>query len=94
MHRRPGRGGGDGDGDDAAADDRVMRRAQPNPRDGGDPGIALAKHLAARAWRSNRVKTGALLWLVGLFFMVLAPGLHTVTPGAFAATVTALRGYQ
>lgn len=26
------------------------------------------------------MKSGALLWLVGIFFMVLAPGLYTVTP--------------
>jgi hypothetical protein len=49
--------------------------------DGGSPGTALAKHLATRALRSPRVRVGMLLWVVGLFFMLLAPGLYTVTPG-------------
>uniref|UniRef100_K3WID7 Uncharacterized protein n=1 Tax=Globisporangium ultimum (strain ATCC 200006 / CBS 805.95 / DAOM BR144) TaxID=431595 RepID=K3WID7_GLOUD len=38
------------------------------------------KSVAGKAWKSNKVKSGMLLWLMGLFFMMLAPGLRTVTP--------------
>ncbi|KAJ0400477.1 hypothetical protein ATCC90586_003949 [Pythium insidiosum] len=56
--------------------DSVMRSSPPS----GDPGLALAKTLAARAWQSPKVKTGLGLWAIGMFFMLLAPGLRTVTP--------------
>lgn len=53
--------------------------------DSASPGAELAKQLARRALRSPRVRVGALLWALGLFFMLLAPGLYQVTPETKAA---------
>lgn len=47
---------------------------------GGDPGVALVKAIAGRAIKSPRVQFGMVMWLIGLLFMIWAPGLHTVTP--------------
>ncbi|RLN21441.1 hypothetical protein BBJ28_00017967 [Nothophytophthora sp. Chile5] len=47
---------------------------------GDDPVVALVKNVAGRALQSPKVRVGMVLWAVGLFFMLLAPGLHTVTP--------------
>ncbi|KAG7396231.1 hypothetical protein PHYBOEH_002611 [Phytophthora boehmeriae] len=46
----------------------------------GDPVVALVKTAAGRAIKSPKVQMGLLFWAVGLFFMLLAPGLRTVTP--------------
>ncbi|GMF37676.1 unnamed protein product [Phytophthora fragariaefolia] len=48
--------------------------------DGQDPGVALVKAVASKALQSPKVRVGLVLWAVGLFFMLLAPGLRTVTP--------------
>ncbi|CAI5737476.1 unnamed protein product [Hyaloperonospora brassicae] len=45
-----------------------------------DIGVALVKSVAGRALKSPKVRLGFVLWAVGLFFMLLAPGLRTVTP--------------
>lgn len=74
MHRRPGHRSDDSD----ARDQSISQRQ--HDRNNDDPGLALVKTLAGRAWKSPKVKTGVSLWAIGMFFMLLAPGLTTVTP--------------
>ncbi|RLN49931.1 hypothetical protein BBJ29_001681 [Phytophthora kernoviae] len=69
MRRRPGH-------PTAPADVAAMQREYD---DGGDPAIALVKAVAGKALKSPKVRVGLVLWAVGLFFMLLAPGLRTVT---------------
>lgn len=59
----------------------MQRATQNGTGQRGDPGAALVKALAGRAFQSPRVRVGLVLWIVGLFFMLLAPGLRPVTPG-------------
>ncbi|TMW56100.1 hypothetical protein Poli38472_008748 [Pythium oligandrum] len=73
MHRRPGHG--EGPAPEAVISQRPRGNAQ-----GGDPALALVKELAGRAWQSPKVKTGVGMWAIGMFFMLLAPALWTVTP--------------
>ena len=58
--------------------DAVQRSRSVNAE--GDPGVALIKAVAGRALKSYKVRMGLVLWAIGLFFMLLAPGLNTVTP--------------
>ncbi|KAL7688110.1 hypothetical protein Plhal304r1_c020g0072341 [Plasmopara halstedii] len=70
--RRPGNPNAD------AADSDAVQRARYASE--GDPGVALVKAVAEKALKSPKVRVGLVLWIVGLFFMLLAPGLRTVTP--------------
>ncbi|KAG1712033.1 hypothetical protein DVH05_009273 [Phytophthora capsici] len=73
MRRRPGHPSANTAGPDA------VQQAQYTNEE-GDPGVALVKAVAGRALKSPKVRVGLVLWAVGLFFMLLAPGLRTVTP--------------
>ncbi|KAI9911065.1 hypothetical protein PsorP6_008835 [Peronosclerospora sorghi] len=70
MRRRPGHSGG------GTADFDTTERAIRDR----DPAVALIKNVTGRALKSPKVRVGLLLWAVGLFFMLLTPGLRTVTP--------------
>ncbi|KAI9986876.1 hypothetical protein PInf_025845 [Phytophthora infestans] len=72
MRRRPGHPSAN-----AADSDAVQRARYGNE---GDPGVVLVKAVAGHALKSPKVRMGLVLWAVGLFFMLLAPGLRTVTP--------------
>ncbi|KAL3674231.1 hypothetical protein V7S43_000189 [Phytophthora oleae] len=73
MRRRPGH-----PSTNTADSDAVQRARYTNEE--GDPGVALVKAVAGRALKSPKVRVGLVLWAVGLFFMLLAPGLRAVTP--------------
>ncbi|KAH7488215.1 hypothetical protein PRIC2_007238 [Phytophthora ramorum] len=73
MRRRPGHPNAN------EADSDAMQRAR-HANEEGDPGVALVKAVAGRALKSPQVRVGLVLWAVGLFFMLLAPGLSVVTP--------------
>jgi len=60
-------------------DSDAMQRAR-YANEEGDPGVALVKAVAGRALKSPKVRVGLVLWAVGLFFMLLAPGFTAVTP--------------
>ncbi|ETL78964.1 hypothetical protein L917_20287 [Phytophthora nicotianae] len=72
MRRRPGHPSA------YAGDSDAVQRARYAEE--GDPGVALVKAVAGKAIKSPKVRVGLVLWAVGLFFMLLSPGLRTVTP--------------
>ncbi|DBA00516.1 TPA: hypothetical protein N0F65_006420 [Lagenidium giganteum] len=78
MQRRPGRGNDFRQG----ATEHVVRSRTRSGSDAvdGDPGVAIMKAMATKAWQSNKVKSGLVMWAIGFFFMMLAPGLRAVTP--------------
>ncbi|TDH68775.1 hypothetical protein CCR75_000486 [Bremia lactucae] len=67
MRRRPGH--------PISTDTDAVQRAQYED----DPRLAITKALAVRAFKSPKVRIGFIVWAVGLFFMLLAPGLRTTT---------------
>ncbi|CAH0522756.1 unnamed protein product [Peronospora belbahrii] len=73
MRRRPGHPSAN-----AAEFDAMQRARFANQRT--DLDVALVQSVASRALKSSKVRVGLILWAVGLFFMLLAPGLRTVTP--------------
>ncbi|CAI5745684.1 unnamed protein product [Peronospora destructor] len=73
MRRRPSQSSAN-----AADFDAVQRSRSANKEE--NPGVALVKAVAGRALKSPKVRVGLVLWVVGLFFMLLAPGLSIVTP--------------
>lgn len=60
--------------------DSMMRSRTPEDELRPDSEFALAVAFISRAWESPKVKITSVLWLFGMFFMLLAPGLTTVTP--------------